>query len=70
MGRSRAATTTKLKVGDNVVLRVGGRARYGVVIEDRGPLASNGSQIVAIEIGNDEDRRFEVRAEHLERVAA
>jgi hypothetical protein len=41
-----------------------------VVIEDRGPLASNGSQIVAIEIGNDEDRRFEVRAEDLERVAA
>jgi hypothetical protein len=70
MSRSSAATTKKLKVGDKVVLRVAGRARYGVVIEDRGPLASNGSQIVAIEIGNDEDRRFEVRAEYLERVAA
>lgn len=70
MGHASAATTEKLKVGDKVVLRVAGRARYGVVIEDRGPLASNGSQIVAIEIGNDEDRRFEVRAENLERIAA
>lgn len=70
MGHVRAAATKTLKVGDNVVLRVAGRARYGVVVEDRGPLASNGSQIVAIQIGNDEDRRFEVRAEDLERIAA
>ena len=68
---ARAATTANmLKVGDKVVLRIAGAARYGVVVEDRGPLAANGSQIVAIQIGDDEDRRFEVRAEYLERVAA
>ena len=57
-------------MGDKVVLRIAGSARYGVVVEDRGPLAANGSQIVMIQIGDDEDRRFEMRAEHLERVAA
>jgi hypothetical protein len=46
-----------------------GGGQYAV-IEDRGPLASNGSQIVAIQIGDDEDRRFEMRAEYLERLAA
>lgn len=68
---ARATATAKtLTVGDKVVLRIAGAARYGVVVEDRGPLAANGSQIVAIQIGEDEDRRFEVRAERLERVAA
>ncbi len=64
----RAAPDQTLKAGDKVVLRDAGRARYGIVVEDRGPLATNGSQIVAIQIGDDEDRRFEVRAEDLERV--
>lgn len=68
---SRAATTAggALKVGDEVVLRVAGNERRGVVVEDRGPLAADGGQIVAIRVGaEDEGRQFEVRAEHLERV--
>lgn len=65
-----SAIAKKLKVGDRVVLRVAGSERYGVVVEDRGQLAANGSQIVAIQVGDDEDLRFEVRAEHLKRVAA
>lgn len=70
MGRSKTATVETLKVGDRVVLRVAGAARYGVVVEDRGPLASNGTQIVAIQTGGEDGRRFEVRAEYLERLAA
>ncbi len=65
-----AAAAEPLKVGDKVVLRIAGSARYGVVVEDRGPLAANGSQMVAIQIGDHEDRRFEMRAEYLERVPA
>lgn len=70
MGQVAATTAEPLKVGDKVVLRIAGSARYGVVVEDRGPLAANGSQIVMIQIGDDEDRRFEMRAEYLERVPA
>ena len=43
----------------------------GVVVEDRGPIAINGSQIVAIRLDYAPDApQFEVRAEELERVAA
>jgi len=60
-----------LKVGEEVILRVAGSERRGVVVEDRGPLGVNGRQIVAIRVGKeDENRRFEVQAEYLERVAA
>jgi len=55
-----------LKVGDEVVLRLAGRERRGVVVEDRGALGVDGRQIVAIRVGDDDARRFEVRAEHLE----
>lgn len=60
-----------LKVGDHVVSKVPGLERKGVVVEDRGPIAINGSQIVAIRIGGpDSTHVYETRAEDLERVAA
>lgn len=60
-----------LKVGDEVVLRLAGSERRGVVVEDRGPLGADGRQIVAIRVGDEgEARQFEVRAEHLERIVA
>lgn len=66
-----SSRSSPLKVGDKVVLRVAGSERRGVVVEDRGPLGVDGRQIVAIRVGaEDEARRFEVRAEDLERVAA
>jgi hypothetical protein len=70
MARTSTAAGDALKVGDEVVLRVAGDERRGVVVEDRGPLGVDGDQIVAIRVDNDEARQFEVRAEHLERVAA
>ena len=70
-----ARTTTLpagwLKVGDRVVSNVPGIDWRGVVVEDRGPLAINGSQIVAIRLDYaPEAPQFEVRAEELERVPA
>lgn len=60
-----------LKVGDKVVMRIGGGERRGVVIEDRGKLGRGGRQIVVVRVGSEtEGRRFEARAEDLERVAA
>ena len=68
---STPAMPSPLKVGEEVILRVAGSERRGVVVEDRGPLGVNGRQIVAIRVGKeDENRRFEVQAEYLERVAA
>lgn len=69
MPRASTTPTNALRVGDEVVLRVAGNERRGVVVEDRGALAADGGQIVAIRVGGeDEGRQFEVRAEHLERV--
>jgi len=69
MVRTPTSARDALKVGDEVVLRLAGSERRGVVVEDRGPLAVDGRQIVTIRVGDeDEARRFEVRAEHLERV--
>jgi len=60
-----------LKVGDHVVSKVPGIDLTGVVVEDRGALAINGSQIVAIRLDYAPDApQFELRAEELERVAA
>jgi hypothetical protein len=71
MVRTPAADDEALKVGDEVVLRLAGSERRGVVVEDRGPLGVDGRQIVAIRVGDeDEARQFEVRAEHLQRVVA
>jgi hypothetical protein len=65
------APTGSLKVGDRVAANVPGIDWKGVVVEDRGPLGLDGRQIVVIRVGGeDEDRRFEVRAEDLDRVAA
>lgn len=70
-----ARTTTSaadwLKVGDRVVSNEPGIDWRGVVVEDRGPLAIDGGQIVAIRLDYAPDApQFEVRAEELERVAA
>jgi hypothetical protein len=66
-----APTTDSLKVGDHVVSKVPGFDWKGIVVEDRGPLGVDGSQILLIRVGDeDEGRKFEVRAETLERVAA
>jgi hypothetical protein len=60
-----------LKVGDEVVLRIAGSERRGVVVEDRGPLGVDGRQIVAIRTGDEDDApQFEVKAEDLERIHA
>jgi hypothetical protein len=60
-----------LKVGDHVVSKVPGFGWKGIVVEDRGPLAIDGSQIVMIRVGDDDTgRQFEVGAEDLDRVAA
>jgi hypothetical protein len=68
---STPAAPNPLKVGEEVILRVAGSERRGVVVEDRGPLDVDGGQIVAIRVGKeDENRRFEVQAKYLERAAA
>jgi hypothetical protein len=57
-------------VGDRVILRIGLSARTLVVIEDRGPLAPGGEQVVAIR-GVDADGcdRFEMPSALLEPAA-
>ncbi|MGH2853306.1 MAG: hypothetical protein ACRDLF_03830 [Solirubrobacteraceae bacterium] len=71
MASAQTAPTRPLKVGDHVAANVPGIDWKGIVVEDRGPLGLDGRQIVVIRVGNeDEGRRFEVRAEYLERVAA
>lgn len=71
MVHTSTAASDALHVGDEVILRLAGGERRGIVIEDRGRLGVDGSQIVASRLGDEDDaRRFEVRAEHLERVAA
>jgi hypothetical protein len=60
-----------LKIGDRVISNTDGIDWRGVVVEDRGALAINGSQIVAIRLDYAPSApQFEVRAEELERVAA
>lgn len=55
------------RVGDRVVLRIGTSTRQMVVIEDRGPLAPGGEQVVAIRgVDADDCDRFEMRAALLE----
>ena len=71
MARTKKLPAGWLKVGDRVVSNTPGIDWTGVVVEDRGPLAINGSQIVAIRLDYaPEAPQFEVRAEELERVAA
>jgi hypothetical protein len=71
MARTKTAPHDLLKVGDRVASNVPGIGWKGVVVEDRGPIAINGSQIVAIRLDYAPDSpQFEVRAEELERVAA
>lgn len=71
MTRSKTSADGWLKVGDRVVSNTPGIDWRGVVVEDRGPLAINGGQIVAIRLDYAPDApQFEVRAEELERVAA
>lgn len=58
------------RVGDRVILRIGGSARQLVVIEDRGPLAPGGEQVVAIRgVDADDCDRFEMRSALLEPAA-
>jgi hypothetical protein len=69
MARKERTPAGWLKVGDRVVSTTPGIDWRGVVVEDRGPLAINGSQIVAIRLDYALDApQFEVRAEDLERV--
>jgi hypothetical protein len=71
MARKKTAPADWLKVGDRVISNTPGIDWRGVVVEDRGPLAINGGQIVAIRLDYAPDApQFEVRAEELERVAA
>jgi hypothetical protein len=71
MPRTNPPSPDLLKVGDRVVSKAPGIKWKGVVVEDRGPIAINGSQIVAIRLDYAPDSpQFEVRAEELERVAA
>jgi hypothetical protein len=71
MARTKTSPPGWLKVGDRVVSNTPGIDWTGVVVEDRGPLAINDSQIVAIRLDHaPEAPQFEVRAEELERVAA
>jgi hypothetical protein len=70
MAPVRTRSSKRLKVGDRVISNQPGIDWRGVVIEDRGPIAINGSQIVAIRLDYAPDTQFEVRAEELERVAA
>ncbi len=71
MARTKTPPAGWLKVGDRVVSNTPGIDWRGVVVEDRGPLAINGSQIVAIRLDYAPNApQIEVRAEDLERVAA
>jgi len=68
MARTKKLPVGWLKVSDHVVSNTPGIDWTGVVVEDRGPLAINGSQIVAIRLDYAPDvPQFEVRAEELER---
>jgi hypothetical protein len=69
MARTKRTPAGWLKVGDRVVSNTPGIDWRGIVVEDRGPLAINGSQIVTIRLDYaPEAPQFEVRAEELERV--
>ena len=71
MARKKTPPAGWLKVGDRVVSNTPGIDWRGIVVEDRGPLAINGSQIVAIRLDYAPTApQSEVRAEDLERVAA
>jgi hypothetical protein len=61
----------KLKVGDRVVLHLGARDVYAAVVEDRGPLAQGGRQLVSIRrlgVSPELSQPYEVPAEELELV--
>lgn len=71
MAHTQPTPTDSFKVGDHVVSRIPGFDWKGIVVEDRGPLGIDGSQIVMIRVGDeDAGRQFEVGAEDLARVAA
>lgn len=44
-----------LRVGDEVRFRWGGQVVGGVVIEDRGPIASHGGQLVRVKLDTADD---------------
>jgi antitoxin HicB len=71
VAHTKTPTPGWLKVSDRVVSNAPGIDWRGVVVEDRGPLAINGSQIVAIQLDYAPDApQFEVHAEELELVSA
>jgi hypothetical protein len=57
-GTTRSKTSAgSLKVGDKVVMRIGGGERRGVVVEDRGQLGLGGRQIVVVRVGSENEGR-------------
>jgi hypothetical protein len=71
MASARTTPTDSLKVGDHVTSKVPGINWKGVIVEDLGPLALDGSHIFLVHVGEeDAGRRFDVPAENLERIAA
>jgi hypothetical protein len=71
MTHNQTALTDSLKVGDHVTSKLPAFNWRGVIVEDLGPLGVDGSEIFVIRVGDeDEGRRFNARAENLERVAA
>jgi hypothetical protein len=71
MARNRTSSAGSLKVGDHVTSKLPAFNWKGVIVEDLGPLGIDGSEIFVIRVGDEDDgRRFNARAESLERVAA
>jgi len=64
MARNRTSSAGSLKVGDHVTSKLPAFNWRGVIVEDLGPLGID-------RVGDEDDgRRFNARAESLERVAA
>jgi hypothetical protein len=71
MARNRTSSAGSLKVGDHVTSKLPAFNWRGVIVEDLGPLGIDGSEIFVIRVGDEDDgRRFNARAESLERLAA
>lgn len=67
----KTSPATSLKVGDHVTSKLPAFNWRGVIVEDLGPLGIDGSEIFVICVGDEDDgRRFNARAEHLERISA
>jgi hypothetical protein len=59
----------QLRVGDRVRFRFGGRVVTGNVIEDRGPIASQGGQLVRVKLETanpDDAHEVEIAARDIE----